>query len=167
MKLLASGLIGAAILFICSAWNFRRIRLQLPSDLFTRLMRLVGLRALASCNKYLMHYTAAIQRLVAEIGLPPSLDLPLFIGVHPVCGFAAALAAGATLTWSFPAAIACLMVFFAGTALPYIWLRAQLARHHTELLRRLPDYLNLQALLLEAGLDLTAGLQRYLEQERA
>lgn len=86
----------------------------------------------------LQRYIQHVSPLLKEIGRPFSGDCRLFLLSH----------------------------LFAG-AIPYLWLKHQQKRWHRALLKALPDYLELQALVMEAGLDLTAGLKHYLEKGAA
>ena len=78
----------------------------------------------------------------------------------------AALLVGATIAYLFPigAWFAVPVAAAIGGCVPYFWLLQQRSRFHVTLLKAMPEWLELMALVMEAGLDLSAGIQQYLQK---
>ncbi|OGR89060.1 MAG: hypothetical protein A2992_02580 [Elusimicrobia bacterium RIFCSPLOWO2_01_FULL_59_12] len=103
------------------------------ADFLTQALRRGAEKLLAMNWPPVSRYQRHLIRLLNEVPLPDGVDVPLFLAWHAVAG-----------------------------PLPYLWLRHRQSQFHAALLKALPECLELQALVMEAGLDLTAGLQHYL-----
>lgn len=109
-------------------------------------------------SRYIVHLTPILH----ETPLPSPMDLSLFLALQGLCGllvWGVALAAftSASLWMALP-------LLGAGATLPYWWLQSRRNQWHIALLKALPECLELLALVMEAGLDLGAGLQHYLQK---
>ncbi len=109
-------------------------------------------------DRYVRHVTPMMQ----EISLPGNMDLPLFLGLHLLT----ASLVGAAAIYLFPDGIWVALPVAAaiGGSVPYFWLLQQRSRLHTMLLKAIPEWLELMSLVMEAGLDLSAGIQQYLQK---
>jgi tight adherence protein C len=132
-------------------------------DAATRLLRgWVERYLLAREYPWIQTYLRHLEPMRVEVPLPPGMDLPLFLTVHLLCGVALwGIVAFALGSWNPLWAAVSMPV---GMCIPYIWLVSRRKRMHTQLLRALPEALDLMALVMEAGLDLTAGIQHYAEK---
>jgi tight adherence protein C len=166
MKLLIALLWGAGA--GCTVWALAAglSGVQAPSKSFATdaLRRAVESHLLSKRWPLVGHYMRHLQHLVQEVPLPPGLDLSLFVGLQLFLGVVLwSLAALALGSFNPLFLMPCL---FAGMTGSYYWLRRRRDRLHTALLRALPESLDLMALVMEAGLDVTAGIQQYVERGR-
>ncbi|MBN1259759.1 MAG: type II secretion system F family protein [Anaerolineae bacterium] len=109
----------------------------------------------------------ALGRLLAAAGRPGGLDALDFIGLQMLIALALA---GAVLLWTtrteglldglWKAAIAALL----GFVIPYLWLRSRVDRRRQEILRALPDALDMLTIGVEAGLAFESAMVRVGEQ---
>jgi tight adherence protein C len=138
---------------------------RLPSgDFLTKTLR-------GSIQNYLLprhfplldRYIAHVTPIFEEVPMPPQMDFSLFLGVH----FFAALIISATAARLLPARawiIVLPVTIIVGGSVPYFWLLQQRSKLHNALLKAMPEWLELTALVMEAGLDLSAGIQQYLQK---
>jgi tight adherence protein C len=116
-------------------------------------------RHLPWIDRYINH----ISPLLEEVPLPKSMDLTLYLGLHLFCGLLISAMAAYALPsglWIFVLPMtACI-----GGSVPYFWLLQLRTRLHASLLKAMPEWLELTALVMEAGLDLSAGFQQYLQK---
>ncbi len=86
------------------------------------------------------------------------------IGIGVIAGFIAALIAAAAAEIYNPFL---LFIIAAGAAaLPYLFLKEKGEARHRALFRQIPDLLDLLILMIEAGLDFTAALNRIIAAEK-
>jgi tight adherence protein C len=118
-------------------------------------------RELPAVSRYLRH----LQPILQDVPLPPTLDVPMFIALHAAAGvplwIVIAYAFPGFALWMFPVCV------LAGLFLPYAWLKSRQAKFHIALLKALPEWLDLQVIVMEAGLYLNAGIQHYLQKGTA
>lgn len=164
MKLLISTLMG----FFVGVLGFEVSR-RLPSlkkpgpDFLTAALRRWIHRAVLSRDiAAVSRYRAHVEPLIAEVSLPAKIDFPLFLALQLL---------GSVLAWgvaviAFATFNPCIgfLAMAGGAVLPYLWLKRKRAVYHTALLKSLPECLDLLALILEAGLDLGAGIQQYVQK---
>jgi pilus assembly protein TadC len=131
-------------------------------DFVTQALRKTMEKLLARNSPLLSRYVSHLHPILSEVPLSPALDLPLFLALHALAGFPIWI----VISYAFPGATLWMLPFCFGIAmpLPYVWLKHKQAQFHTVLLKSLPECLELQALVMEAGLDLNAGIQHYLDK---
>ncbi len=133
-------------------------------DMASHVLRLAGEKLLALQLPWITRYLDHLSPLLKELPLPRRIDLATFLISHFVAGIPFwILLVYASPRWGLWGGPLCIS---AGMFLPYIWLKRRQAQFHIALLKALPECLELQSLVMEAGLDLTTGLQHYLEKGR-
>src|SRR5258708_687878 len=163
MKLLASLFAGVCAGCLVHGAFYLAEKVTHPSANFITLsVRRNVQKLLARENTLISPYVRHVAPLLNEVPLPTSIDLPFFILLHALVGLSIWILAAV----AFPSSTLLLLPLCIGTGapLPYVWLKYQQAQFHTALLKSLPECLELQALVMEAGLDLNAGIQHYLDK---
>jgi pilus assembly protein TadC len=163
MKLLAALLAGlsAALVIRCLRSGFAAMPRPDPKCL-THLLEKSMARVLHRQDPRLTRYVRHITPMFAEVPLPSTLTLPLFLAWHAVAGIPLWILL--SVAWPNAAILGLPVCVAIGLPLPYVWLKHKQRAYHVLLLKALPECLELQALVMEAGLDFQAGIQRYLDK---
>ena len=163
MKLLASLLTAFCVACLAQALFMLAEKTSRPSkDFLTQALRRLAERLEARNIPWVARYVKHITPIINETPLPPTVDKTSFLAFHLLGGLPLWLMFA--LVYPHRALFLLPICFTAGLVLPYLWLKYQQAQFHVVLLKSLPECLELQALVMEAGLDFNAGIQHYLEK---
>lgn len=117
---------------------------------------------LKSTNPYIANYRNSVEKKIFLAGKPAGYDFGRYIAMQ-----AAAFVIFMVLffllfeKFSFLNLIICILISF---SIPYLHLNSKIQQRHREISRTLPDVLDLLVLSMEAGLDFSAALNKYLEK---
>lgn len=90
------------------------------------------------------------------------LDSDLFVGIQIVSGIFCAILL--VLVFGLVNILFLIVFLCIGLVIPLFWLRTKVQIRHKKLFRALPDCLDLLTLMMEAGLDFTAALNKFIEK---
>lgn len=131
------------------------------ATLWPGLLRYLGSLLVRSGNGHVVRWAEQVRSSFELLG-PAGVfaDPAVFIGLQLCTAFAAALVA--LVLFGLPAVLVSFVFAAAGWYLPAAFLRDTVRRRHREIFRAMPDFLDLLAIMAEAGLDFPSSLNRII-----
>lgn len=165
---------GSLALFVLGAWKLYvekfvlEVHEERDEESFLGTVRRLVLRRINRFNSRLFSkkYLGGIQRKLEMAGEPSDITAVEFVGLQElgclVLGFFGAMlwaTVSLRLYWVG-------LFFVVGWVYPFIWLRDQLKKRQSKIIRALPYNLDLLTLSVEAGLDFAQALGKVVEKGR-
>ncbi|MFH1367826.1 MAG: type II secretion system F family protein [Elusimicrobiota bacterium] len=115
-------------------------------------------------SPYLLKLSRKIEYFISILNEPYNkIDTATYIGLHFIFAATAALLAAFALETFNPAPLTA--AFCAGFFVPYLWLSEKVKEKHKKIFKQLPDVLVLLSLMMEAGMEFNAALNKIIEME--
>jgi tight adherence protein C len=109
-------------------------------------------------------YRAWAETQIELAGRPAGMDFGALLGAQALSVLIFALFIYAAFDIFSPGAL--IISAAAGTVLPALWIKSKVTARHRAIFRGLPDVIDTLILSMEAGLDFSSALKKYLEKSR-